>query len=302
MTISAKDLSQAAVFMAVAEERSFSGAGRRLGITGSAVGQTVRKLEQTLGLQLFLRTTRTVVITEQGQKLLDHMRPSMASLKEALRSAQETSSKPVGLVRVHAPRVVAQRYILPVLTQLVIENPGIKVDLTVENANIDLLEGGFDVAVRLGEIISKDAVAVRLSPDLRQFAVASPAFVARHGRPEHPRQLVQFPCIGWRWYERDHPYAWEFHENGGWFAVHVNGPIILNDRQLILPLALEGAGIALLSEDDTRQSLSDGQLINLLEPWCAPYPGWHLCYPRQRHVSPATRAFIDMVRHAASIR
>ena len=203
-------------------------------------------------------------------------------------------------MRVLAFRSAAELYVAPMLAGFHREHSKVVVDLSMNDAVLDLVADGFDVALRIGEVIERDMVAVRLGPDLRQVAEASPAYLARHGRPEHPRDLLRHPCIRWRWPGRTVPYRWEFQEHGAWFEVAVDGPPVVDDKLLAIGAALDGLGIAFAVEQQLAQALAEGRLEALLEPWCAPFPGHHLCYPSQRLMAPAVRAFIDCVRLQAA--
>ena len=177
--------------------------------------------------------------------------------------------------------------------------PDVVLNLTLDDEVVDVVAGGFDVAIRIGEVIEKDMVVAPLGKALRQVAVASPGYLALHGSPEHPRDLVRHRCIQWRWPGRVTPYAWEFFENGSWFEVVVAGPVIVNDKEMAFRLALQGVGIAIAVEETVAEYIAAGRLIPLLERWSAPFPGYFLCYPQQRQMAPALRAFIDAVRGGA---
>ena len=176
------------------------------------------------------------------------------------------------------------------------EGLGSVLNLTLDDEVVDVVAGGFDVAIRIGEVIEKDMVVAPLGKELRQVAVASPDYLALHSSPEHPRDLVRHRCIQWRWPGRVTPYAWEFFENGAWFEVVVAGPVIVNDKEMANRLALQGVGIAFSVEETVAAPIATGRLIPLLERWSAPFPGYFLCYPQQRQMAPALRAFIDAVR------
>ena len=165
-----------------------------------------------------------------------------------------------------------------------------------------MVEGRFDAAIRIGEVIERDMVAVRLGPDLRQVAVASPDYLARRGSPQHPGDLLSHQCIGWRWPGHERPYKWEFLEDGQWFEVAVEGPVIANSKEFCLQAALDGVGIAFPTAQLSAPHVAAGRLVPLLERWSAPFPGFHLCFPAQRQMAPPLRAFIDAVRSKAAAR
>lgn len=291
---------QLRAFVAAAEALSFSGAARALGVSPSALSQTIRALEARLGVRLFNRTTRSVALTEAGAALLRRAGPALGELGSALGELRSESEGLGGTVRVLAFRSAAELYVAPMLAGFHREHPKVVVDLSLNDAVLDLVTGGFDVALRIGEVIERDMVAVRLGPDLRQIAVASPDYLARYGRPEHPRDLLRHACIRWRWPGRTAPYRWEFQEHGAWFEVAVEGPLVVDDKSLAIRAALDGVGIVFAVEQQVAQALAEGRLVALLEPWCAPFPGHHLCYPSQRLMAPAVRAFIDCVRLQAA--
>ena len=296
LEIDAGEFGYIQTFLMVAQEGTFSAAGRKLGISGSAVGQTIRQLEQRMGLQLFVRTTRTVALTEQGQKLFEEMKPAAIALSDVIATAKSAKDLPTGRVRVYTSHLAAEQILLPILPAFAEHYPDISIDLTISDMEIDLLSEGYDVGLIIGETVNLDMVAVRVGPQLRQIAVATPEFVHRFGRPEHPRDLVNFRCLRWRWAGRDHPYDWEFFEDGRWFSIRVGGPLLLTDRQLLLQLCLMGAGIGFVGSAEVSPQLEKGELINLLDHWCAPFPGWHLCFPRQKFLPRPIRLFVDAVR------
>ena len=228
------------------------------------------------------------------------MFPAVAELGSAVGQARRYRERPAGTVRVHASLAAAARHILPMLGAFHRDYPDVVIDLAEDDAVVDIVAGGFDVAIRIGEVIERDMVAVRLGADLRQVAVASPDYLARRGAPAHPRDLIGHDCIRWRWPGHATPYNWEFFENDAWFEVAVTGPLIVNSKETALRAAVDGVGIAFAVEQQAAGAVADGQLTVLLEAWSQPFPGHHLCYPQQRQMAPAIRAFIDAVRTAAA--
>jgi DNA-binding transcriptional LysR family regulator len=285
-------------FLAVAEHLSFSRAAETLGMTSSAVSQIVRELEAYLGQQLFQRTTRTVSLTEQGALLRERMAPLLNEMDSALLQSRDAAGRPIGTVRIVAFRSAGEKFILPALPGLRREFPEIKLDITLDDDLQDPVAAGFDLAIRIGEVIAQDMIAVPLGGELRQMAVAAPDYVSRHGAPDHPRSLLSHECICWRWPGQQLPFPWEFFEGGRWFSVTPAGSLVVNDKPLALQMALEGLGTAFAIEDTVRHHIDAGRLVPLLEPWSAPFPGFYLCYPRQRNMSAATRAVIDRIRSA----
>lgn len=295
--LSGSDFNQLRAFVAVGELSSFSRAAELLGVSPSALSQTVRGLEERVGVRLLNRTTRSVALTPAGEILLRRVRPAVAELGDALGEARASRGRPAGVVRIHAFRSAAETCLAPILPAFAEAYPDIVLDVTLDDAVVDMVAGGFDAAIRLGEVIERDMVAVRIGPDLRHVPVATPGYLAAHGAPAHPRDLVHHCCIRWRWPGHLMPYAWEFFENGTWFEVAVDGPLIVNDKEMALRATLAGVGIGFPVERTVAEHVAAGRLVRLLEPWCAFFPGLHLCYPRQRQMAPALRAFVDALRN-----
>jgi DNA-binding transcriptional LysR family regulator len=300
--LSGADYNQLRAFVAVGEALSFTRAAESLGVSPSALSQTVRSFEERVGVRLLNRTTRSVALTDAGENLFRRARPAAAELGEAVGQVRQYQERPAGVVRVHAFRSAARTYVEPILAAFAQAYPDVVLDLTLDDEVVDVVAGGFDVALRIGEVIERDMVAAPLGKELRQLAVASPDYLALHGRPEHPRDLVRHRCIQWRWPGRATPYAWEFFENGAWFEVVVSGPLIVNDKEMALRLALQGVGIAFAVEETVAEAIAARGLMPLLERWSAPFPGYFLCYPQQRQMAPALRAFIDAVRGGVGAR
>jgi len=291
-----QDYNQLRAFITVAECLSFSRAAEQLGVSPSALSQMVRNFEEDVGMRLLHRTTRNVSLTEVGENLFQRVRPAALELGFAVTQVRQSGERPAGTVRVHTFRSAAQKHIDPILKDFTERYPDVVLDITLDDAVVDIVAGGYDVALRIGEVIEKDMVAVRLGTDLRQIVVATPDYLERHGRPEHPRQLVHHRCIRWRWPGRATPYSWEFFEDDAWFSVTVEGPLIFSDKESALDATLKGIGIGFPVEDTVSQHIAEGRLVALLEPWSAPFPGLFICYPQQRQMAPALRAFIDTVR------
>ena len=297
--LSTGEFSQLRAFVAVGEALSFSRAAAVLGVSPSALSQKVREFEERVGLRLLNRTTRSVSLTPAGEMLLARIRPTVADLGAAVEQTRRSRERPAGLVRVHAFRVAAELFLEPMLRSFNDAYPEVVLDLTLDDAVIDVVAGGYDAAIRVGEVIERDMIAVRLGPELRQVVVASPDYLARRGAPASPRDLQAYPCIRWRWPGQAKTYDWEFWEHGRWFAVAVDGPLIVNSRDLERQAALAGVGLAFVVEQKVASLIAAGRLVPLLQQWSAPFPGFFLCYPEQRQMAPALRAFIDKVRETA---
>jgi DNA-binding transcriptional LysR family regulator len=298
--VSTTDFGQLRAFVAVAEALNFTRAAEKLGVSSSALSQLVRSLEERVGVRLLHRNTRSVSLTEAGDRLFQRVKPAVEELGAALGQTSHLREQPVGLVRIHCFRTAADLYVRPILRSFHETYPDVVLDITVDDEVVDVVAGRFDAAIRIGEVIERDMVAVRLGPDLRQVAVASPEYLARRGSPAHPRDLLSHQCISWRWPGHERPYKWEFLENGQWFEVAVEGPIIANSKEFCLQAALDGVGIAFPTDQLSAPHIAAGRLVPLLEQWSAPFPGFHLCFPAQRQMAPPLRAFIDAVRSKAA--
>ena len=227
----------------------------------------VRGFEERVGVRLLNRTTRRVALTDAGENLFRRVRPAVSELGDAIGQVSRCyRERPAGTVRVHAFRAAAERYIEPILPAFIQAYPDVVLDITLDDEVVDVVAGGFDAAIRIGEVIERDMVAVRLGAELRQIAVASPDYLSVHGRPEHPRDLVRHRCIRWRWPGRLTPYAWEFFENGSWFEVAVSGTLIVNDKQMAMRATLQGVGIGFLVEETVADHTAAGQLVPLSSP------------------------------------
>lgn len=288
--------SEIRAFIEIAEQASFSRAAERIGVSPSSLSQTIRGFEERLGVRLLQRTTRSVALTEAGQRLLNRVRPAISELDAALVDIGQLREAPAGLVRVRSLRHAFKTVIEPMLADFHAAYPDIMLDISVDDAAVDLVAAGFDVGFTLGEVLEKDLVAVRLGADMRQIAVASPEYIAAHGCPETPKALLSHKCLRWRWAGRQVPYNWEFFADGAWFEVEVKGPLIFSEAPMAVEAALRGLGVAFWVEHELRPLIDSGRLVGLLEAWSGPFPGLHLCYPQQRQMAPALRAFIDFVR------
>jgi DNA-binding transcriptional LysR family regulator len=300
-SIAALDIGQIAVFVAVADEGGFTAAGRRLGVSGSAVSQAIKRFEQTLRIQLFVRSTRTVVLTEPGRQFLEKVRPALDVISEAIDDAKLSSDTPSGQVRILAPRSAVEQVLKQMLPAFVLKYPKIDVDITITDENVRLPSANFDVALKIGELTSRDVISLPVGPEVRQVVVATPEYLALNGHPAHPRDLILHRCIRWRWSGREHAYAWEFHNGRDWFEVDVQGPLLVTDRQIALQLCLLGVGICMIGQTEATPFLKRGELVSLFDAYCQPFPGWHLCLPRQRHLPIPIQLFVGAVTESFGI-
>jgi DNA-binding transcriptional LysR family regulator len=297
--LSTGDFGQLRAFVAVAEALNFSRAAEKLGVSASALSQLVRGLEERVGIRLLHRNTRRVSLTEAGDQLFQRVRPAIQELAVAVGQTSELRARPAGIVRLHCFRAAADLFLRPLLRPFHDAYPDVVLDLTLDDEVVDIVAGGFDAAIRIGEVIEEDMVAVKLGPDLRQIVVASPDYLARHGTPQHPRDLASHRCIGWRWPGHAAPHKWEFLEDDKWFEVAVEGPVISNLKDFGLQAAIDGLGIAFGTQQMVAPHVGAGRLVTLLEPWSGLFPGYYLCYPAQRQMASPLRAFIDAVRSRA---
>ncbi len=290
------DLNALAVFALVAEERSFRAAADRLGVTRSAVSQVIRRLEETMGIALVQRTTRSVSLTEAGAQLFAQVAPAIADMHAAVEETGSLKGRPRGQLRL-AVSSIAERFLAgPFLAGFAAAYPDIQVDVVVTDDEFDIVAEGYDAGVRLGEVIEQDMIAVPVSGQQRQLAVAAPSYLAASGRPAHPRELVAHRCIGWRPAPKVAPYRWEFAEGGQEFSVAVAPEITTNDMALMIKLALSGAGITFGMEETFLPWLKRGELEAVLEDYCPRFQGFYLYYPSRRNLAPKLRALIDHLR------
>ncbi|WP_035674209.1 LysR family transcriptional regulator [Bradyrhizobium liaoningense] len=291
------DLNLVAVFIAVAEAKSFRGAAERLGVTRSAVSQAIRRMEDRLGVALVQRTTRSVSLTEAGMRLHQRVAPAVAEVEQAIDGARDRDAQPTGQLRL-AVSSIAERFIRgPLLAEFAHANPGVQVDVTVTDEEFDIVAEGYDAGVRLGEVIEQDMIAVPVSGDQRQLVVAAPAYLERFGAPSHPRELSQHCCIGWRPAPHVAPYRWELGEAGREFDVAVNPRITTNDMWVMVRTACAGGGLTFGMEETFRPYIERGELVPVLEAYCPFFPGFFLYFPDRRNLPPKLRSLIDHVRY-----
>ena len=283
------------VFVAVAEAKGFRAAGQRLGVSGSAVSQALRRLEERLGVALVRRTTRSVHLTEAGERLLGSARPALEELRTAVAAVGELGDEPRGTLRLHVSRAGESYLSGALLAGFLKEHQHVRLDLVVSDEPVDIVAEGYDGGIRLGEIIDRDMIAVPVSGDLRLVVVGAPAYFASHRKPKHPRDLVDHDCINWHPTPEAPPYRWEFTENKREFSVDVRARVLTNDPALNVRLARAGAGVT-LSDDRVRDYVVRGELVSVLEEFSTPFPGFYLYYPERRHASSALRALVDYLR------
>lgn len=292
-----EDLADLAAFVSVAEERSFTRAAAKLGTSQSALSHTIRRLEGRLGVRLLTRSTRSVSPTEAGERLLRTLGPALDEIDSGLAQLSALREKPVGTIRISASDHAARAILWPKLAALLPDYPDIHVEISVDSGFVDIVAERFDAGVRLGEQVAKDMIAVRIGPNLRMAAVASPAYFERRPPPRVPQDLAAHDCINLRLRTLGGLYAWEFERDGRELRVRVEGQLVFNDVDLILRAALDGFGIAYLPDDHVAALIAEGRLVRVLGEWSPPFPGFHLYYPSRRQQSPAFALVVEALRH-----
>jgi DNA-binding transcriptional LysR family regulator len=284
-------------FLAVAREQSFTKAAARLDITPSALSHTIRALEERLGVRLLARTTRNVAPTEAGDRLMRSIAPLFDQIAAVIEALGELREKPAGTVRITCTDDAIELYLRPALASFLKNYPDITLELFVDYGFTNIVEERFDAGIRLGEAISKDMIAVRISPDWRLAVVGSPAYFERCPPPATPYDLIGHACINIRHRPSGAIYAWEFERDGKAFTVKGEGQLVFNSIVHVLNGALDGIGLAYVPEALAAPYMADGRLKEVLADWCPYFQGFHLYYPHRRQASPAFSAFVDAVRY-----
>lgn len=291
-----EDWGSLAAFAVVAEERSFTRAAARLGVSPSALSHTMRRLEERLRIQLLARSTRSVSTTEAGERLLARLRPAIAEISGAVEDLGRLLDRPSGHVRITASRTAARMVVAPVLPRFTRTYPEIVVEILIDAGLTNIVAQRFDAGIRLGESLEKDVVAIPVTGQLRMAVVGSPQYFASHPVPSTPHDLRKHRGINFRLPTAGTIYKWEFEHGRNKLEVEVDGPLVFDDEQMVLDSALEGLGLAYLIEDQVVSLVKAGALTRVLEDWCAPFPGFFLYYPGRRQASPVLAAFIDAIR------
>src|SRR5438067_8379277 len=269
------DLNVLSAFLAVAEERSFTKAAQHLNVSQSALSHAIRGLEEEIGVRLLARTTRSVAPTTAGEELLRSLRPALTDIREALGKISSMRGTLRGRVRLIVSPLAAVSVLGPKLGEFARTYPDVVLDITTDESRVDLVAGGYDAGIHYGEFIEQDMVAVRVSPDHRPAIVGSSVYFDSHPRPKSPRDLLQHRCINFR-HGRDEIYRWEFDKGKQSLTVAVNGPLVVDDVDLVIRPALDGVGLAYLGEDRVAPHLDSGALVRVLQQWCQPFPGFFL--------------------------
>ncbi|PRA27849.1 LysR family transcriptional regulator [Pseudomonas poae] len=289
---------QLAIFAIVAQERSFTRAAARLGMSQPALSRAMRQLEERLGVRLLARTTRSVSATEAGEHLLRVIAPRFEEIDSELALLSEYRDKPMGKLRITAGEHCAISVLHPALGKLLPDNPDLSIEIIVDYGFTDIVAQGFDAGVRLGEQVAKDMIAMRIGPDMRMAVVGSPAYFARHAAPKIPNDLMAHNCITLRMPTHGGLYAWEFEKNGQEVNVRVEGQMVFNTIAMRLQAALQGLGLAFMPEDVVLEHVAQGRLVRVLEDWCEPFSGYHLYYPSRRQSSPAFTLLRETLRYS----
>jgi DNA-binding transcriptional LysR family regulator len=281
--------------IAVAEHKSFRGAARAAGMSPSALSHAVAGMERRLGVLLFQRTTRSVALTEAGQRLVGRIRPALREISEAMETANDFRDKPTGTLRINTALVAAKRLFAPLVLPFLARYPDMQVDLVAEGRLVDIVAEGFDAGIRLAESVPRDMVAIPCSPPLRFVVVGTPEYLARHGKPKAPADLLAHTCIRRRM-PSGAPLRWELVKGSKVLEVDVRGPLTLDTDELVVEAVLGGVGLGWVIEWSVESLVSSGALVTVLDDWSETFPGLALYYPMQRHVSAGLRAFVDLIR------
>lgn len=287
-------------FRLIARHESFTRAAAELEVTPSALSQTLRQLEDHVGVRLLQRTTRRVGLTEAGRAFLERISPALNEIDDAVEALRQHGDKPAGTLRIVLPEMVLDHFVGPCIATFMHAWPDVKLDIQVENQLSDLIADGYDAGIRLGERLAKDMVAIPLGGPQRAVVVGSPAYFAQRGRPAHPRDLASHDCVRFRFGSRA-IYRWEFApptgaSKGRWFEMDVDGPLTTNDPALAIRAAEEGLGLTYMLEISVHQALAQGRLEAVLGNWLPPFDGAYLYYPSRLQVPPKLRAFIEHLR------
>jgi DNA-binding transcriptional LysR family regulator len=292
-----ENVSDLLAFLAVARERSFTRAGKKLGISQSALSHTVRGLEERLGLRLLTRTTRSVSPTEAGDRLLMSVGARFEEIEAELEALSELRDKPAGTIRITATENAVDAILLPKLAKFLPQYPDIKVEIVVDYGLTDIVAQRYDAGIRSGEQVAKDMIAVRIGPDMRMAVVSAPSYFEKRSVPKKPQDLTEHNCINLRLPVHGGLYAWEFEKGKRELRVRVEGQLVLNATSQMLGAALAGLGLAYVPEDMVQAHIAEGRLKRVLEDWCEPYSGYHLYYPSRRKPSQAFALLVEALRY-----
>jgi DNA-binding transcriptional LysR family regulator len=286
-----------AAFAVVARERSFTRAGAKLGVSPSALSQTIKNLEARLGLRLLTRTTRSVAPSEAGERLLKTVGPRFDEIEHEIAELGAMRERPGGTIRITAGEHPVRSVLQPGLAKLLPDYPDVRVEVIVDYGLIDIVADGYDAGVRLGEQVAKDMIALRIGPDVRMAVVGSPDYLSTRSVPQVPQDLTDHNCINMRLPTYGGLFAWEFEKDGRELNVRVDGQLVFNTIRPRVKSALQGLGLAYMPEDLVASHIASGELVRVLSDWCPAFPGYHLYYPSRRHSSPAFSLLIEALRY-----
>ncbi|MEO9786258.1 MAG: LysR family transcriptional regulator [Aurantimonas coralicida] len=292
-----ENYNELAAFAIVARERSFTRAAAQLGISQSALSQTIKGLEARLGMRLLTRTTRSVAPTEAGERLLQTVAPRFQEIDHELAALSVLRDKPAGTVRITAGEHPAVSILQPALARFLPEHPDIKIEIIVDYGLTDIVAEGFDAGVRMGEQIANDMIALKIGPEMRMAVVASPGYFAEHGVPRTPEDLTAHRCINTRLPTYGGLFPWGLEKDGREIKVRGEGQLIFNNLAMRLLSALDGLGVAYMPEDQVMPHVAAGRLVRVLEDWCPSFPGYHLYYPSRKYASPAFSVLVEALRY-----
>lgn len=287
-------------FRVVAEEQNFTRAAAKLGVAQSTLSHTIKRLETNMGIRLLTRTTRNVAPTEAGDRLLQIIAPRLSEIEHEIAALMQLRDKPSGLVRLTLSDHAMNTVVWPKLKPVLINYPDISVEFSLDGGFRNIVEDGFDAGVRLGESVEKDMIAVRIGPDWRMLAVASPDYFAEHGMPGHPEELLRHNCMRMRQSTRGGIYAWEFEKDGQALNVRVDGQLTFNNSYAMIDAAVSGMGIAFVPDSMAADHIASGQLVVALDDWSPSFDGYFLFYPTRRQNLPAFRIIVDALRQNSS--
>ncbi|MGN6549037.1 MAG: LysR family transcriptional regulator [Pararhizobium sp.] len=290
------DLADIRHFAAVAEARSFRGAAKLRGVSASALSDAVRRLEAVVGVRLLNRTTRSVTLTEAGQRLLERAGPALDEITAAITATRDFASGPTGTLRLNVPTIVARSILPPIAAEFLAAHPNVRLEVIAQDTFVDVLAAGFDAGVRYEESLARDMIAVPIGPRRQRFvAAAAPAYLVKHGTPAHPDDLVQHQLIGHR-FASGALGVWELERGDETVRVRPEGRLVASSLEIEVAAALAGLGIVYTFEETLAGSLASGALVPVLDGWWASFPGPLLYYPSRRHTPSALRAFLAFIR------
>jgi DNA-binding transcriptional LysR family regulator len=298
--MSRASLDNLAAFAAVSRARSFTRAAAELRVSTSALSHTIRELEARLGIRLLQRNSRSVSVTEAGERLLQTLDPALAEISGALDALGRERDLVTGTVRLTATRNAFETVIRPVLPGFFAAHPRAHVEVLIDYQLRDIIAERFDAGIRIGEKLEQDMIAVAVGPDLRMAVVASPSYIARHGSPQTPQDLVRHACVNYRMMSSGQTLDWEFERDGRALAIKVTGPLTYNEPEIMLEAALDGLGLAYVLEGQAEPHLASGRLVRLLADWAAPFAGYFLYYPSRRQMPAVLAALVAALRRGRS--